>query len=153
MKLRNLLLLILVVGMSANTYAQNKKRYKINTVAFYNLENLFDTINDPKKQDEKSPMMEMSARERSQVYPKKIKNMARVISELGVDPKFSKNTPAVIGVCEVENKDVLHDLINDPQLRDDDYDIIHFDSPDKRSIDVALLYQKKLLQNFIKEKF
>lgn len=146
MKLRNLLLLILVVGMSANTYAQNKKRYKINTVAFYNLENLFDTINDPKKQDEKSPMMEMSARERSQVYPKKIKNMARVISELGVDPKFSKNTPAVIGVCEVENKDVLHDLINDPQLRDDDYDIIHFDSPDKRSIDVALLYQKKLFK-------
>lgn len=143
MKLRNLLLLILVVGMSANTYAQNKKRYKINTVAFYNLENLFDTINDPKKQDEKSPLMEMSTRERGQVYPKKIKNMARVISEIGVDPKYSKNAPAVIGVCEVENKDVLHDLINDPQLRDKDYDIIHFDSPDMRSIDVALLYQKK----------
>lgn len=146
MKLRNLLLLILVVVMSADTFAQAKKRYKINTVAFYNLENLFDTINDPKKQDEKSPLMEMSARERGQVYPKKIKNMARVISEIGVDPKYSKNAPAVIGVCEVENKDVLHDLINDPQLRDKDYDIIHFDSPDARSIDVALLYQKKLFK-------
>lgn len=146
MKLRNLLLLILVVGMSVNTYAQEKKRYKINTVAFYNLENLFDTINDPKKQDEKSPLMEMSEKERGQVYPKKISNMARVISEIGVDAKFSKNAPAVIGVCEVENKEVLHDLINDPQIRDNDYDIIHFDSPDKRSIDVALLYQKKLFQ-------
>ena len=146
MKLRNLLLLILVVGMSANSIAQNKKRYKINTVAFYNLENLFDTINDPKKQDEKSPLMEMSAKERGQVYPKKIKNMARVISEIGVDPKYSKNAPAIVGVCEVENKEVLHDLINDPQLRDKDYDIIHFDSPDMRSIDVALLYQKKLFK-------
>ncbi|MGB0896429.1 MAG: endonuclease/exonuclease/phosphatase family protein [Flavobacteriaceae bacterium] len=146
MKLRNLILLILVVGMSANSLAQNKKRYKINTVAFYNLENLFDTINDPKKQDEKSPMMEMNAKERGQVYPKKIKNMARVISEIGVDPKYSKNAPAVIGVCEIENKEVLHDLINDPQLRDKDYDIIHFDSPDMRSIDVGLLYQKKLFK-------
>jgi hypothetical protein len=144
MKLRTLLLLVLVVGMSVNTYAQNKKRYKINTVAFYNLENLFDTINDPKKQDEKSPLMEMNAKERGKVYPKKIKNMARVISEIGVDPKFSKNSPAIIGVSEVENRDVLHDLINDPQLRDKGYDIIHFDSPDERSIDVGLLYQKKL---------
>lgn len=90
--------------------------------------------------------MEMSARERGQVYPKKVKNMARVISEIGVDPKYSKNAPAVIGVCEVENKAVLYDLINDPQLRDKDYDIIHFDSPDARSIDVALLYQKKLFK-------
>lgn len=146
MKLSNLLLLVLAVGMSATTIAQNKKRYKINTIAFYNLENLFDTINDPTKQDEKSPLMEMSARERGQVYPKKVKNMARVISEIGVDPKYSKNAPAVIGVCEVENKAVLYDLINDPQLRDKDYDIIHFDSPDARSIDVALLYQKKLFK-------
>jgi len=146
MKIKNLLLLFLVVSMGINANAQNKKRYKINTVAFYNLENLFDTINDPNKWDEKSPLMEMSKKERGLVYPKKIKNMARVISELGVDPKYSKNTPAVLGVCEVENKDVLHDLINDPQLRDKDYDIIHFDSPDERSIDVALLYQKKLFK-------
>jgi len=146
MKMKNLLLLFLVVSMGINVNAQNKKRYKINTIAFYNLENLFDTINDPTKFDERSPLMEMSEKERGLVYPKKIKNMARVISELGVDPKFSKNTPAVLGVCEVENRDVLHDLINDPQLRDKGYDIIHFDSPDERSIDVALLYQKKLFK-------
>jgi len=146
MILKNYVLLILVVFLGSNMNAQNKKRYKINTVAFYNLENLFDTINDPNKLDEKSPLMEMNAKERGIVYPKKIKNMARVISELGVDPKYSKNTPAVLGVCEVENKDVLHDLINDPQLRDKNYDIIHFDSPDERSIDVALLYQKKLFK-------
>ena len=146
MKTKILLLLLLVVSMGINLNAQNKKRYKINTVAFYNLENLFDTINDPNKLDERSPLMEMSAKERGLVYPKKIKNMARVISELGVDPKYSRNAPVILGVCEVENKDVLHDLINDPQLRGNDYDIIHFDSPDERSIDVALLYQKKLFK-------
>ncbi len=146
MKMKNYLLLFLMVGMSFTVLAQNKKRYKVNTVAFYNLENLFDTINDPNKLDEKSPLMEMSKKERGIVYPKKIKNMARVISEIGVDPKYSINAPAVLGVCEVENKEVLHDLINDPQLRDKDYDIIHFDSPDVRSIDVALLYQKKLFK-------
>ena len=97
MKIKNLLLLFLVVSMSISSYSQNKKRYKINTVAFYNLENLFDTINDPNKLDEKSPIMEMSAKERGLVYPKKIKNMARVISELGVDPKYSRNAPASFG--------------------------------------------------------
>jgi len=146
MNFRIVIILVFLIGFSFTNSAQQKKRYKINTVAFYNLENLFDTINDPNKLDEKSPLMEMSAKERGLVYPKKIKNMARVISEIGVNPKYSKNTPAVIGVCEVENKDVLHDLINDPKLRDKDYDIIHFDSPDVRSIDVALLYQKKLFK-------
>ena len=150
MNLKQIILLFLIVGMSAT--AQQKKRYKINTVAFYNLENLFDTINDPNKLDEKSPIMDMSPKERGIVYPKKIANMAKVISEIGVNPKFNKNMPAVIGVCEVENKDVLHDLINDPQLRKKDYDIIHFDSPDVRSIDVAFLYQKSLFKplNFSK---
>ena len=144
MKLKNLILLFLVIGMSAT--AQEKKRYKINTVAFYNLENLFDTINDPNKQDEKSPIMDMSPRERGRIYPKKVANMAKVISQIGVDAKLNKNAPAVIGVCEVENKSVLHDLINDPQISGYNYDFIHFNSPDLRSIDVAFLYQKNLFK-------
>lgn len=144
MNFKKILLLVFAVVISTSAFSQAKKQYKINTVAFYNLENLFDTINDPTKFDERSPLMEMSEKERGQVYPKKIHNMARVLSEIGVDDRFSKNSAAVIGVCEVENKTVLHDLINDPQLRDKDYDFIHFNSPDVRSIDVALLYQKKL---------
>jgi len=144
MNFKKLLLLFLLIGFSVN--AQQKKRYKLHTVAFYNLENLFDTINDPNKLDEKSPIMDMAPKERALVYPKKVANMAKVISEIGVNPKFNKNAPAVIGVCEVENKSVLHDLINDPHLRNKNYDIIHFDSPDARGIDVALLYQKKIFK-------
>ena len=62
--------------------AQEKKKYKIHTVAFYNLENLFDTVNDPDKNDEASPMMEIKAN-REEIYKKKVHNMARVIADIG----------------------------------------------------------------------
>jgi hypothetical protein len=135
-------LLIVLVSVS-NVWAQEEKHYKIHTVAFYNLENLFDTINDPLKYDEASPMMELRVN-RAEVYQRKIKNMARVIADIGNDR--TKNAPAIIGVCEIENRDVLEDLVNNPLLLPKDYGIIHFDGPDRRSIDVALLYQKDLFK-------
>ena len=120
--------------------AQEKKKFKVHTVGFYNLENLFDTINDTSKFDERSPIMEMKTKQ-FEVYQKKVKNMARVISEIGKD--VTNNSPVILGVCEVENREVLEDLVNDPALIHYDYGIVHFNSPDVRSIDVALLYQKK----------
>ena len=87
--------------------AQEKKKYKINTIAFYNVENLFDTINDPNKNDEASPIMNLKSN-LSKVYKKKIQNMAMVISQIG--SKESENSPAVIGLSEVENKLVIEDL-------------------------------------------
>lgn len=125
-----------------NVTAQ-EKRYKIHTIAFYNLENLFDTINDPLKFDEASPIMEMTTG-RAETYKKKIRNMARVISEIGTD--LAQNSPAIIGVSEIENRQVLEDLVNDPLLLPKDYGIIHYESPDARGIDVALLYQKALFR-------
>tara|TARA_R110000751_G_scaffold275583_2_gene376515 strand:- start:362 stop:1390 length:1029 start_codon:yes stop_codon:yes gene_type:complete len=122
---------------------KKEKRFKIHTVAFYNLENLFDTINDTTKFDEASPIMEMNAN-REEVYIKKVKNMARVIADIGAD--ITGNTPAIIGVSEVENRQVLVDVVNDPLLLSKDYGIIHYDSPDARGIDVALLYQKSLFK-------
>ena len=122
-------------------YAQEKKKFKVQTIAFYNLENLFDTENDPNKFDEASPIMEMKAN-REEVYLKKVENMAKVISEIGYE--VSKNAPVVIGVSEVENIKVLHDLVNHPYLVKKDYGIVHYDSPDARGIDVALLYQKAI---------
>ena len=136
----SIIILFLLVFISVN--AQEKKKFKIHTVAFYNLENLFDTINDPLKFDEASPIMEMNEANRAEVYENKVRNMARVVADIGNED--TKNTPAIIGVSEVENRQVLVDLVNDPQLLHKDYGIIHFDSPDKRGIDVALLYQKAL---------
>ena len=141
MKTLKYLILGLLLVAFANGHAQEKKTYKIHTVAFYNLENLFDTINDPTKYDEASPMMELKTN-RSNVYKQKVRNMADVISKIGVG--VAHNSPAIIGVSEVENREVLEDLVNDPLLIEKDYGIIHYHSPDARGIDVAMLYQKQL---------
>lgn len=133
--------LTLLIASFFNVNAQEKKKFKIHTVAFYNLENLFDTINDTTKNDEASPIMEMKS-DIETVYKKKVRNMARVISDIGADD--TKNSPVIIGVSEVENRSVMEDVINDPLLLDKDYGIVHYDSPDRRGIDVGLLYQKKL---------
>jgi len=124
--------------------AQNEKTYRVNTVAFYNLENLFDPVNDPEKYDEASPIMEMAESLREEVYAKKLTNMAKVIAKIGAD--VTGHPPAVLGVCEVENRRVLEDLLNESTLVNEDYGIVHFDSPDKRGIDVALLYKKSIFR-------
>ncbi|MGB0982231.1 MAG: endonuclease/exonuclease/phosphatase family protein [Winogradskyella sp.] len=143
MKTLKLLLVLFAMLNMFSVWSQKEKRFKIHTVAFYNLENLFDTINDPLKYDEASPMMEIKTN-RSKIYNKKVKNMARVIAGIGTD--VTNNAPAVIGVCEIENRKVLEDVVNDPLLLGKDYGIIHFEGPDRRSIDVALLYQKALFK-------
>lgn len=143
MRLLNRLIVLLVFLTTFNLWAQEEKRFKIHTIAFYNLENLFDTINDPLKNDEASPIMEMKA-DIQEIYKKKLKNMARVVGDIGSD--LANNSPAIIGVAEVENRRVLEDLVNDPLLLPKDYGIIHYDSPDRRGIDVGLLYQKAIFK-------
>jgi endonuclease/exonuclease/phosphatase family protein len=128
----------LVLLYSNLLYGQ--KQYQIKTVAFYNLENLFDTINDPTKNDEASPIMGIKEN-RTAVYLKKLNNMAKVLSEIGT--KEAINSPVILGVSEIENRKVLEDLIRTSYLEDKNYSIIQFDSPDLRGIDVALLYQEK----------
>ncbi|OSY87180.1 endonuclease [Tenacibaculum holothuriorum] len=136
--MRKLVYLLVLSFIVSTGYAQ--KKYKIRTVAFYNLENLFDPINDPEKDDEKSPIMEMEGN-REEVYQKKLEKLSDVISQLGSEK--AKTSPAILGVAEIENKKVLEDLIKTEKLKKKHYGIIHFDSPDKRGIDVALLYQKR----------
>ncbi|MHA7056884.1 endonuclease/exonuclease/phosphatase family protein [Aquimarina sp. M1] len=124
-------------------FSQEKKTYKVNTVAFYNLENLFDTENDPVTyDDDRTPNGKDHWTE--EIYKDKLKNMAKVIAEIGAD--VTKNAPALLGVAEIENRKVLEDLANEPALLPKDYGIVQFDSPDRRGIDVALLYQKSLFR-------
>ncbi len=127
-----------------------QKNYQIKTIAFYNLENLFDTINDPTKNDEASPMMGIKEN-RTAIYQKKLNNMAKVLSEIGVQE--AKNTPVIIGVSEIENRNVLEDLIQTTYLKDKNYGIIQYDSPDLRGIDVALLYQQNQFKPIHHETF
>ena len=103
--------------------------------------NLFDTENDPLTyDDDRTPDGKDHWTE--EIYQDKLKNMAKVMAEIGAE--VSGNTPAIIGVCETENRKVLEDLVNQETLVEQDYGIIQFDSPDRRGIDVALLYKKKL---------
>ncbi|QLG45567.1 endonuclease/exonuclease/phosphatase family protein [Costertonia aggregata] len=115
------------------------KTYKVRTIAFYNVENLFDTKNDSLIfDDDRTP--EGKDHWTLERYENKLKNISQVLSEIGAN--VTKTSPDIIGVCEIENKQVLEDLIHQPKLRDKDYGIVHFDSPDERGIDVALLYKK-----------
>ncbi len=133
-----LFLSILTIAVS---FGQNKKNYKINTIAFYNVENLFDFEDDPLTfDDDRTPNGKDHWTE--EIYNAKLKNMAQVISEIGKE--VTGTTPAIIGLCEIENRRVLEDLVNQEPLLNKDYGIIHFDSPDRRGIDVALLYRKNL---------
>jgi endonuclease/exonuclease/phosphatase family metal-dependent hydrolase len=121
--------------------AQEKKDYKIQTIAFYNLENLFDFEDDPITfDDDRTP--EGKDHWTEEIYNAKLKNMAQVISEIGAD--ITGTTPTVVGVCEIENRRVLEDLLNQEPLLKKGYGIVQFDSPDRRGIDVALLYQRAL---------
>ena len=104
-------------------------------VAFYNLENLFDTINNNGKYDlEFSP--KGFYRWDGKKYWSKIRNIGYSISQMTT--RTTPDGPAVIGVSEIENITVLQDLVKDPQIKDRNYGIIHHDSPDRRGVDVGL---------------
>ncbi len=108
-------------------------------VAFYNVENLFDTINNPLKNDDDF-LPGGKLRWSENRYEEKIENIARSISSI-----HPGQQPAIIGMAEIENRNVLRDLISQKPFQGS-YDIIHFDSPDKRGIDVGLLYDTRLFQ-------
>ncbi len=113
---------------------------KYHTIAFYNLENLFDTEDDKYALDNDF-LPESDRNWTPKRYEKKIYKLGTVIS--GISDEGSKEAPALIGVAEVENKKVLNDLIESKQLAKLDYSFVHYNSPDERGIDVGLLYQKE----------
>lgn len=134
-----LLFPLLYIGFYTPLFSQEKRQFKIITLAFYNLENLFDTENDPLTfDDDRTPDGKDHWTE--EIYKEKLGNMAFAISHIGIEQ--AKNSPVLLGVCEIENRKVLEDLINEPTLAKQNYGIIHYDSPDWRGIDVALLYQR-----------
>jgi predicted extracellular nuclease len=102
-------------------------------IAFYNVENLFDTIDEPMTIDSEY-MPNSSLQWTKKRYEAKLKNIAKVIDSLGF--------PSIMGMVEVENRRVLNDLTAMPTLKAKNYGIAHFESPDERGIDCALIYKK-----------
>ena len=123
----------LILGSCSTAKRTLKKEY---TVVSYNVENLFDTIDDPKIPDEEF-LPESEKKWDNERYQKKLSDLSRVISE--VNPK---ELPELVGLVEIENQTVLEDLLNTGKLKVHQYAIIHEESPDYRGIDVALIYRK-----------
>lgn len=121
------------------SFFKKKKGKNIFTIGFYNLENLFDTKDDPDTLDDDFTPTGFKKWSMKR-YKRKLYKLAKTISEIG--DKSTKNPPVLLGIAEVENENVIKDLIGAEPLRDIDYDYVHYDSPDERGIDTALIYQK-----------
>ncbi len=128
------LLIISVVSFS------QKNNYKVSIIGFYNLENLYDTINNPEVDDEE--FLPNSARNyNTSIYLDKIERLSDVIAQMGTE--ITPDGLAILGVAEIENDTVLTDLVNSAKLKNRKMKIVHYNSPDRRGVDVAMLYNPK----------
>jgi len=129
--------LFVIVLLNQCAYAQigNYQNDNFFTIVSYNVENLFDTIDDPNKLDNEFLTSSESLWD-TEKYTKKVKDLANVIGAIN-----KNELPEIIGLVEIENSLVLNDLINASVLKSGNYSIVHHNSPDERGIDVALLYR------------
>ncbi|MEN9571527.1 MAG: hypothetical protein RL172_2758 [Bacteroidota bacterium] len=138
MKKQFYLLSVLIV-LTVSAMAQNHQ-YQPVVISFYNLENLYDTLDDPTKNDDEflpsGPYNYNSA-----VYWDKLGRLSAVLSQIGKE--LTPDGAALIGVAEIENDTVLADLVKQPLLKEYNLQYIHYNSPDIRSVDVGLLYNPK----------
>ena len=132
-------ILLPVLFICVCSFAQ-KQQYKSAIVAFYNLENFYDTVDNPNINDEEF-LPAGPKNYNSKVYWTKVEHLATVISQIGTD--INPDGPALLGVAEIENDTVLNDLIHHPLLKPRNYSFVHYDSRDIRGVDVALLYNPK----------
>ena len=135
-----LLMMLALLLAGINSASAQKTNYKVGLIGFYNLENFYDTINDPNKSDEEF-LPNGTKHYTGEVYLDKIGRLAEVLSQIGTD--LSPDGLSIIGNAEIENENVLQDLVRHPLLKSRGYKVVHYDSPDERGVDVALLYNPK----------
>ena len=125
--------LLTVFGTLSSNEVKSQNNFRI---MFYNVENLFDTKNDPDHADEDF-LPNGAMKWQAWKYWEKLKNISRVITAVG-----QMQSPALVGLCEIENDSVIFDLTRRSPLRAQQYEYVVTNSPDERGIDVALLYQR-----------
>jgi len=137
MNYRFLIYFLFLILFAGNTFAQDLFRYSSDyKIMFYNVENLFDTQNDSLTNDEEF-LPDGERFWNKQKYYTKLNHIYKVIIAIG-----KWEPPAIIGLCEIENRKVLSDLVNNTPLVKYEYKILHKDSPDRRGIDVGMLYRE-----------
>lgn len=139
----NRLYLLCLISLITLTVTAQEQSYKVGLIGFYNLENLFDTLDTPDVRD--TEFTPGGAKlYGTKIYTEKLDNLAKVISQAGSD--LSPDGLSMLGVAEIENRSVLEDLAAHPRIADRNYQIVHYDSPDRRGIDVGLLYNPKYFE-------
>jgi predicted extracellular nuclease len=128
--------ILLVLLVSTSAFAQ-KDGHRSYVIGFYNLENLFDTVHDDGKNDYEF-LPDGTNKWTDVKYEKKLHNMATVIKAMAEDNGCYHT---VLGVSEIENRHVLEDLVSQKEIADANYQIVHYDGPDRRGVDVGLLYR------------
>lgn len=132
--------LLLISGLALRGQA---KQYSVYPIAFYNVENLFDTERDSTVLDEEfTPKGGMNWTKDK--YWKKQEKIASVLGRIG--QKYGQTGPVLIGLSEIENRKVLEDLVKQKDISHRGYQIVHYDSPDRRGIDVAMLYNPQFFR-------
>ncbi len=140
MRVQLILFFLLCFGFKAQSQEKERVDYKIISIGFYNLENLFDTLDTPDKDDAEF-LPEGANQYTGFVYKDKLKNLSKVISEMATE--YTPDGLALFGVAEIENKSVLEDLSQQPLIQKRNYKVVHEESPDNRGVDVALMYNPK----------
>ena len=132
---RSFIVAALLLLMSLSASAQKTQQNYV--IGFYNLETLFDIYDDPVKND--SEFLPEGKNKWTQAkYEKKLHNMTKVIRSMADN---NKRWHTILGISEIENRLVIEDLVSQPEIADANYQIVHYDSPDRRGVDVALLYK------------
>lgn len=139
----NFRLLAIAILLFSYQFAIAQDKKDVIAVGFYNLENYYDTINDPKVNDDEFTPDGANAYT-PEVFKKKVENLVDVISQMGADK--AEGGLAVLGVAEIENDDVLKVLCNHPRMKARNWKTVHFQGPDERGVDCGLLYNPALFK-------
>jgi hypothetical protein len=136
-KTKLFLILVLFASIINAQKLEKNKNYFISAIGFWNVENLYDTLNDQWKNDEDFTPAGTNAWNGSR-YRTKIDHLAEVISQMATD--VTPDGLAILGLCEIENKSVVKDLVNSPRLKKRNYQIVHIEGPDARGVDPSFIY-------------
>ena len=135
--------ILLFVFISTRYFSQQLekgKTYYMAAIGFWNVENLYDTLNDKWKNDEDFTPEGLNAWTGPR-YRTKIDHLSEVIAQMGTD--VNPEGLAILGLCEIENKEVVQDLINAPRLKKRNYQFVHIEGPDSRGVDPSFIYNPR----------
>ncbi len=141
MAIRSSIALLALLALPFTAGAQEgKPEFVPSLIGFYNIENLFDTIDSPDT-DDREFLPESGKQWGTERYLRKVDKMGQVIAALGKD--LDPRGVAILGLAEVENRSVVEDLTASAPLKERGYVVVHDDSPDRRGVDVALIHDPK----------